>query len=123
MSDSPQTTRRAPTAARNRAGGRRGRELLLGPSTKLGAGSARSSRVRRSTSRPSSEGLGITAISFLNHLDIAVAMSSAASRSSSSETFGRTSSQIGSIIPLASSIPRGRGMNHTWKCAPPSPHR
>ena len=54
---------------------------------------------------------------------IAAATCRAASASSSSETFGSTSSQSGSIIPDASTIPSGRGMNHTWKCAPPSPQR
>ena len=54
---------------------------------------------------------------------IAAATFSAAARSSSSGTFGRTSSQSGSAIPDASSIPSGRGRNQTWKCAPPSPQR
>src|SRR5204862_5524791 len=48
---------------------------------------------------------------------------SAAAVSSSSVTFGSTSSQIGSAIPDASTIPSGRGRNQTWKCAPPSPQR
>ena len=47
----------------------------------------------------------------------------AAAVSSSSETFGSTSSQSGSIIPAASTIPSGRGSSQTWKCAPPSPQR
>ena len=54
---------------------------------------------------------------------IASATRRAASASSSSGTFGRTSSQSGSIIPDASTIPSGRGRNQTWKCAPPSPQR
>ncbi len=54
---------------------------------------------------------------------IAAATRSAAAASSSSGTFGRTSSQSGSIIPAASTMPSGRGMNQTWKCAPPSPQR
>ena len=37
-------------------------------------------------------------------------------------TAGRTSSQIGRYIPGLDHA-RGRGTNHTWKCAPPSPQR
>ena len=54
---------------------------------------------------------------------IASAIRSAAARSSASGTFGRTSSQSGSAIPDASSMPSGLGRNQTWKCAPPSPQR
>jgi sugar/nucleoside kinase (ribokinase family) len=54
---------------------------------------------------------------------IAAAMRFAAAASSSSVTFGRTSSQSGSIIPEASTMPSGLGMNQTWKWAPPSPQR
>jgi hypothetical protein len=54
---------------------------------------------------------------------IAAATCSAADRSSSSVTFGSTSSQSGSIIPDASTMPSGLGTNQTWKCAPPSPQR
>ena len=54
---------------------------------------------------------------------IASATRRAAVASSSSGTFGSASSQRGSIMPLASSIPSGRGTNQTWKCAPPSPQR
>ena len=54
---------------------------------------------------------------------IASATRVAAAASSSSETFGSTSSQRGSIIPAASTMPSGRGISQTWKCAPPSPQR
>ena len=54
---------------------------------------------------------------------IAAATASAATRSSSSVTFGRTSSQSGSIMPEASTMPSGLGTNHTWKCELPSPQR
>ena len=54
---------------------------------------------------------------------IAAATRCAAAASSSSGTFGRTSSQSGSIIPAASTMPSGRGISQTWKCAPPSPQR
>src|SRR5215469_956027 len=54
---------------------------------------------------------------------MAAATRSAAALSSWSGTLGSTSSQSGSIIPCASTMPSGRGMNQTWKCAPPSPHR
>ena len=77
----------------------------------------------RDVPEPVEECVGALALADQARRHIAAATRSAAARSSSSGTFGRTSSQSGSAIPDASSIPSGRGRNQTWKCAPPSPQR